>query len=1002
MKSQMRSSLLAGVVMLCGWVNADIPGVFVVQEARIEDPITTTASTGKRFGNSGLAWVGDFDGDQIQDVIVGAGKSYSDTGSLQIVMLDRAGKMKGAPIGITSREPSIRAHLSQVSSPDNFGGAVEVVRPFSATENCALIATSSTNKGKLWAIKACRSAGNVTVDEISVIDSLNSPILQGFGTLRIGESIRVIDLVDGKYTLAVTIPGAVNPQTKTSLGAVLLVSLHPETLAWARVGQIPNSWSSDDPVMEQLVGASAGFGRSVAKMTTTGAGLRLAIASTGDKPQARIHVVELSRTGVVSADKPILPTVGSESVLGLYSVASADFNHDGVLDLAIGQPQKQGKSLVANVGAVSIALMDLSGNVKAIKAFGQLDGNGFVDSNMALVEKSYFGIDLLAGDFDGDLQADILVGASGATGVPSSIWPLRMKSAPWQLKVLDTLVMVADPISVMLSEYVRGNSLKWSISEVDPPSTGSLASCAVLQSQGAPTLRCTPFSTNGISKWKVTASDTGNVPATEHFQLSLDVVVRVKDQNIPPRHTSVPLPTRILLREDQGDSSVLVFSKHFEDPDGKPLRIDLTPLNGSVASLLNYFLSTNYDTLHLQPIPLRFGSCSLQVAAKDDAGAVILDTVVVQVAHVNHAPVALDDSYRIVESTPSRFGVRGNDKDVDPADPLVFSIAIAPRHGRAAMDADTIVYVPDSFYLGNDSIRYRLKDGVDSAFAWVRIVVARTTDPLRVHKVMRDTVVEENEAPIEVRIDSLFFSGDRRFEVSINEPSHSCQGLASVALDPGRKWFKISPLPNAFGSCRIWILESVEGNLSDTMRLELKPILTPYVFPQDTVTLRMATGKRMRMALDTVDLDKDTLIYSPLSIPSWATLEPYGLVLDPGAEEGKILIEVRKKSLPGVVFLDPSDTLVVYAMFEATSVRRRSIGNNGTSYTFDGQGAMLVKGGNKPFRIDLLTLDGRSFSRRSGAENEQIRLHIPSGSRMLILRLIEGGRMFQTPLMRHR
>lgn len=1001
MVPQKRTRLLVGVLALFGWVDADIPGMFVVQEARIEDPITTAAGTGKRFGNSGLAWAGDFDGDLIQDLVVGAGKSYSDTGSLQIVKLDRSGRMKGSPIGITSRDPRIRAFLSQVSSPDNFGGAVEVVKPFSITENCAIIAASSTNKGKLWAIKACRSAGAVSVDAVSVIDSLNSPILQGFGTLRIGEAIRMIDYVNGKFTLAVTIPAAINHLTKTAVGAVLLVALDPTTLEWERVGQIPNSWSSQDPVMQNLVGSSAGFGRSVAKMSSPGPGIRLAIASTGDKPQPRIHLVDIDRTGVVDTVTPVLPTVSSETILGLYSIASADFNHDGILDLAIGQPQKQGKNLVANVGGYSIATFDLSGNVTALKSFGPQDGNGFVDSNAALVEKSYFGMDLLAGDFDGDHQIDLVVGAGGTTGVPASIWPLRMKSAPWQLRPIDTLVLVTEPISVNLSEHVKGNELKWSISEIDPPLTGSLASCGIVQAQGSPTMRCVPFSTNGISKWKVSASDTGNIPASEHFQLDLNVVVRVKDQNVPPRRTDA-LPGKILLQEDQADSVVLVFSKHFEDPDGRPLRFELVPLNGSVASLLNYYLSPNYDTLHLQPIPLRFGLCSLQVVVKDDAGASLLDTIVVQVQHVNHAPVAKDDAYEVVESTPSRFGVKANDNDVDPGDGLTIAIAIPPRHGKAAMDGDTLVYVPDSFHLGEDSIRYRLSDGLDSAFAWIRITISKTTQPLRIHNAMRDTVVEEDSNPIVIQVDSLFFSGSLRFNVSIHDPVHTCQGLASVALDPSRKRFTVSPLENAFGSCRIWIQESQEGKLSDTMRLELKPVLTPYQFPRDTLTLRMTSGKEIRMALDTVDLDKDTLIYSVLSMPGWARLESYGLVLDPDVEEGKIMLEARKKPLPGIVFLEPSDTLVVYAMFETSTVRRRSIGERGTSYSFDGSSAMLVHGGRSSFQIQILSLNGRVVANVSGSAGDAIRLSLPSGARLLILRLIEEGRTFQTPLMRQR
>lgn len=997
-----KKTVLFGLVALCGLASADIPGVFVIQGARIDDPITASAATGKRFGSSGIAWVGDLNDDQVQDVILGAGKSFSDTGSLQIVKLDKAGKAIGSPVGITSRDPKIKPYLSQVSAPDNFGGSVEVVQRFSHAENCAVVVTASTNKAKIWAIKACRDGSGASVSSVSAIDSLSSPILQGFGTPRIGESIRVIDtLSSGVVVLALSVPAAVNNLTKTALGAVLLVGLNPTTLAWSKVGQLPSSWDATDPVMGNLSGSASGFGRSVARITKTGAGVRLAVSSTGDKPQARIHVIDLDDNYAVTSATSFLPTVGAESVLGLYSISSADFNHDGILDLAIGQPQKAGKNLVGNVGGFSIALMNAQGAVSAIKQYGQADGGGFVDTSSSLVEKSYFGIDLLAGEFDGDNQADVVVCASGTTGVSSSVWPLRMKSLPWQLKQPDTINLVANPVLLNLSEYIQGNSLKWSIAEVNPPSTGSLSSCGIIQSAGETSLRCLPFATNGISKWKVTASDTGNVPSSDHFQLEMTFVVRVKDQNVPPTNTATPLPAKVVVKEDHSDTAILVLSNYFTDPDLKPLRFDLTPLNGSVAPLLNYYQSANYDTLRVKPVPLKFGLCSLQIAAKDDAGAVLLDTIVIQVEHVNHVPVAADDAYEIVESTGASFDVAVNDKDVDIGDPIVYAISDAPVHGKVSVQGDKILYTPDSFYLGLDSIRYRMSDASASSLAWVRITVSKTTAPLKIYRAMRDTSVNEGAPSILVQVDSLFFSGTLRFNVSVYEAAHSCQGIATVVHDRAASKLTISPLPSAFGSCKIWVKESAEGKLADTMNIELKPVLSPYKFKEDTIRLEMTKGQHLTFKLDTVDLDKDSLMYTALSLPSWARLDAYSIEIDPASDEGKLVVVASKKPLPNVTYLDPSDTLVVYAMFGTASLRLRAIGNNGMTLSKEGNRLVLV-GGTAPYEVQFVSLDGRVVHSANGREFERKQFELKDLPRASFLRLVEGGRTNIAPLFIHR
>lgn len=1004
MKMSIGKIVLSGLV-LAGIAYSDIPGLFVVQEARIADPFTFSAVTGKRFGASGLGWIGDVNNDGFQDVIVGAAKSNKDTGSLQIIKLGADGKQIGLPLDVSSQDSMVANRLSQFSAPDNFGGSVDVIQKFSNVQECAVVVSASTNKAKLWALKICRDGADVSVKGVSVIDSLGSTILQEFGTPKIGEALRTVDTMPGgARVIAVGIPAALNTSTMTGIGAVLLASIDPVTLAWTRLGRFPEGFTSSDPVFSNLAGAASGFGRSVARLSKSGGVLRLAVTSTGDKPLPRVHLVDLDATTYHAiSDIAWLPNVGPDTVKNVYSVASADFDHDGQNDLVLGQPQATGKGLLAGVGGFSVALMNSNGTGKAIRQFGNwAGGGGFVGIDSALTEKVYLGIEVLSGDFDGDQQADVVLGAQGSATMSGSIWPLRMKYKPWLHKPADTITLKTDPVSVNLWEYVTGNSLTWSVSEVDPPATGSYSTCSAVNTASGYTLRCTPFTTNGISHWKVTASDNGNIPSTDHFTQDLNFVIKVVDQNLPPVLKN-PLPAKIVLLEDHKDTAAMVFSKYFTDPDGFPLRFDLSPLNGSVAKLLNYYQSTDYDTLHLTPLPIHYGLCSLQVAAKDKVGATLLDTVVIEVVHVNHPPQPADDVYEVIESTPTSLAVKTNDVDVDAGDVTTLAIAVAPKHGVALVQGDKILYTPDSFYLGPDSFRYKLSDQSSFNPANVAITVSKTTAPMRIYRALRDTAVDESAGPIVIHTDSLFFSGALRFQISVYEATTDCQGIAKIEHDRVNSRLTVTPIAYQFGRCAISIKESAEAKLTSTMNLVIRPILTPFKFSPDTVHLVVEDGKTLVYPLDTVDLDKDTLEYSSLkTLPSWIQLGRFGLTFqrDASSLETKVLVGVKKKPLPGVTFTDPTDTLVLYAQFTTVSVLRRKIGDGGAFLQLM-RGRLDLVGGAMPFQAELLSLDGRQLAAGRAGEGERLEFSTQAMPKFVFLRLTEGSRRTIVPLFLH-
>src|SRR5262249_2710192 len=102
-------------------------------------------------------------------------------------------------------------------------------------------------------------------------------------------------------------------------------------------------------------------------------------------------------------------------------------------------------------------------------------------------------------------------------------------------------------------------------------------------------------------------------------------------------------------------------------------------------------------------------------------------TASITVVKVNAAPVAVADSYTIVESTPLTVpakGVLANDTDREN-DPVTAVLVTNPAHGSLVLNADgSFTYTPAPRYNGPDAFTYDANDGkLNSAPATVTITV---------------------------------------------------------------------------------------------------------------------------------------------------------------------------------------------------------------------------------------------------------------------------------------
>ena len=124
------------------------------------------------------------------------------------------------------------------------------------------------------------------------------------------------------------------------------------------------------------------------------------------------------------------------------------------------------------------------------------------------------------------------------------------------------------------------------------------------------------------------------------------------------------------------------------------------------------------------------GADSFSYVAKDGISQSNVATVAINVARINHAPVAVADGYTTNQNVPLNVvaaGVLANDSDID-GDAISAVLVAGPLHGTLSLSVDgSFLYTPSLNYTGADSYTYRATDGLlSSADVTVNITVIST------------------------------------------------------------------------------------------------------------------------------------------------------------------------------------------------------------------------------------------------------------------------------------
>jgi VCBS repeat-containing protein len=201
------------------------------------------------------------------------------------------------------------------------------------------------------------------------------------------------------------------------------------------------------------------------------------------------------------------------------------------------------------------------------------------------------------------------------------------------------------------------------------------------------------------------------------------------------------------------------------DPDGDALTVQAVtqPAHGSV---LNARTDVTYT-----PTAGFSGTDSFTYTVADGRGGTDTAQVSVTVSHVNHAPIAQDDSASTNADSMVTIAVLQNDSDPDGDFLLVQSIG-NPAHGTVLNSSTAVSYIPDSGFHGVDTFSYIVADGNGgTAAATVTVAVAAAN---QIPVARDDSAVTNEDAPVVVSVlaNDLDPDGDVLRIASVAQPLH--------------------------------------------------------------------------------------------------------------------------------------------------------------------------------------------------------------------------------------
>ncbi len=317
-------------------------------------------------------------------------------------------------------------------------------------------------------------------------------------------------------------------------------------------------------------------------------------------------------------------------------------------------------------------------------------------------------------------------------------------------------------------------------------------------------------------------------------------------------------PVAYDLTVNTNEDTPVSFTIAGSDPDGNPITYTIvsSPANGTLSGTapgLTFTPALNFNGVTTFTFKVNDGTFDSNIA-----------TVTINVAAVNDAPIANNQSVTTAEDTPVAITLTGSDVD---GNPLTYTIVSSPTKGTlGVLSGAGVTYTPNANYNGSDSFTFTVNDGaITSLPATVSITVTAVND-IPVANAQSVTVTEDvaktitlTGSDIETPSASLTFS----IATPPSNGTLSCTNCSNPVYTPALNY-------NGADSFTFTVNDGTATSTAATVSITVNAVNDAPIANNQNVTT--AEDTPVAITLTGSDVDGNPLTYTIASLPTKGTL----------------------------------------------------------------------------------------------------------------------------------
>ena len=341
-------------------------------------------------------------------------------------------------------------------------------------------------------------------------------------------------------------------------------------------------------------------------------------------------------------------------------------------------------------------------------------------------------------------------------------------------------------------------------------------------------VRFTPAANfNGTTTFQYTISDGNGGTATG------TVTVTVTPVNDPPD----AVDDSFTVAEDSGATALDVLANDTTAPDtGETLTV------ASVTQPTSGTVTLTGGVVRFTPAPGFSGIVRFTYTVSDGNGGTDTATVTMNVTHVNHPPVANNDSVAVDEdSGATAFNVLANDSIApDTGETLTITAVTQPANGSVTFTATNVRFTPAANFFGTTTFTYTISDGNGgTASATVTVTVNPVNDPPTANP-DSFTVAEDSGFTVVDVLANDSYLPDAPETLTVTAVTQAANG--AVTLSGGVVSFKPTPFFNGTTTFTYTISDGNGGTATGTATVTVTPVNHPPIATNDSFTVAEDSG----------------------------------------------------------------------------------------------------------------------------------------------------------------